>query len=325
MDKVVRVGLLGIGKMGQNHLRILNMLKNVEISFIYDTNRDISNKMANTFNVKVSNDIYEDLPGCDGVIIVTPTFTHFDYINRVSDHVKNIFVEKPLTDTIETSKIILDLAEKKSLNIQVGFIERYNSAVLTLKKILSKNKIINIDFTRTNKMSNRITDCDVVIDLMIHDIDLSIYFNGEVEHIYAHGVINNGMIEYARAVFIHKNGSFSNIVASRITEKRIRQISITTENEYIDCNLSGKEIFINKQSVEQRMDNVSISSNTETIEVVGQESLLIELMDFIKTCKSNSDYFKNNTNLTPPNQHDGMKAMEVAHKVTSLIYNNRPN
>lgn len=324
MNSLIKIGLLGIGKMGQNHLRILSMLKDVEISFIYDVNEEVSNKIASLFNVKVSNNIYEDLKECDGVIIVTPTFTHFDYINKVSDYVKNIFVEKPLTDTIETSKIILKLAEQKSLNIQVGFIERYNSAVLTLKKILSNSKIINIDFTRTNKMSNRITDCDVVIDLMIHDIDLSLCFNGDIDHIYANGVINNGMIEYARAVFIHKNGSFSNLVASRITEKRIRHISVTSEREYIDCNLSGKEVFINKQSVEQRIDNVSISSNTETIEVAGQESLLLELMEFVNLCKNNTvntnKITKTNKDSLPPNQYDGMRAIEIANKITNIIH-----
>ena len=159
---------------------------------------------------------------------------------------------------------------------------------------------------------------------MIHDIDLAVYFNGEIDHIYAHGVINNGMIEYARAVFIHKSGAFSNLVASRITEKRIRQISVTTENEYIDCNLSGKEVFINKQSVEQRMDNVSISSNTETIEVVGKESLLVELMDFINMCKNDARYvgmdYKGDKNNISPSQYDGMRAMEIANRVINLIY-----
>lgn len=328
MDKLVRIALLGIGKMGQNHLRILSMLKNVEIVFIYDTNKDLCIYFAKKFNVKVSDDIYADLKLCDGVIIVTPTFTHFDYISKVSDYVKNIFVEKPLTNTLETSKIILDLAKNKGLNIQVGFIERYNPVILTLKNILSNtSNVINIDFIRTNKMSKRITDCNVVIDLMIHDIDLSIYFNGEIDHIYAHGVVVDNMIEYARAIFIHKNGAFSNIVASRITEKRIRQIIVTTNNEYIDCNLSSKEVFVNKQSVEQRLDNVSISANMETIEVVGQESLLTELIDFINLCRNNKDNNSSldsiNNSLKLPNQYDGMIAMEIANKVENLIHNHK--
>ncbi len=319
MDKPIKIALFGIGKMGQNHLRILSMLKDVEIAFLYDTNQELCQVMSERFGVKILKDIDEDLKSCDGAIIVTPTFTHFDYINKVSDYDKNIFVEKPLTNTLESTQIILTLAKEKSLNIQVGFIERYNPAVLTLKNILTPNthKIINIDFIRTNKMSSRITDCDVVIDLMIHDIDLALNFNGDVRDIYAHGVVINDMIEYARACIIHTNGSFSNIVASRITEKRRRQISITTNNEYIDCNLLRKEVFVDKQSVEQRLDNVSISANTETIEVRGQESLLSELIDFVSLCKNVPSSLSANR----PNQNDGMKAMRIAHQIQDIIHN----
>ena len=313
MDKITKIALLGIGKMGQNHLRILNMLKDVEIAFIYDINEEACREIAKKFNLKVSNDLDSDLAKCDGCIIVTPTFTHFDYINKVSDYVKNIFVEKPLTNTLESSQIILDLTKQKGLNIQVGFIERYNPAIITLKNILQNtHKIINIDLTRTNKMSNRITDVDVIIDLMIHDIDLALNLNGEVAEVYSQGVIINGMIEYARAILTHKNGIFSNILASRITEKRIRQISITTDSEYIDCNLLSKEVFVNKQSVEQRFGNVSISSNTETIEVQARESLLLELIDFINLCKG--EKIKN-----IPNQYDGMMAMKIAYKIQEQI------
>lgn len=316
MNNPTKIALLGIGKMGQNHLRILSMLKDIEITFIYDINEELCKETAHQFNVKISKDLDKDLKQCDGVIIVTPTFTHFDYINKVSDYVKNIFVEKPLTNTLESSQTIVNLAKQKSLNIQVGFIERYNPAIITLKTILENtNKIINIDFTRTNKMSSRIVDVDVIIDLMIHDIDLALNLNGEVKEIYAKGVVINNMIEYARAILTHNNGSFSNIVASRITEKRIRQISITTDNEYIDCNLLSKELFVNKQSVEQRFGNVSISSNTETIEVRGQESLLLELIDFTALCKG----IKNQKHKLP-NQYDGMLAMKIAYQIQNLIH-----
>lgn len=323
MGKIVKIALFGIGKMGQNHLRILSMLKDVEVAFLYDVNLELCESLSKSFGIKVLENLDEDLKDCDGAIIVTPTFTHFDYVNKVSDYVKNIFVEKPLTDTLDTTQIILDLAKQKSLNIQVGFIERYNPAIITLQNILRDTKIVNIDFIRTNKMSSRITDVDVVIDLMIHDIDLALHFNGDIADIYAHGVVMEGMIEYARACIIHKNGAFSNIVASRITEKRIRQISVTTHNEYIDCNLLRKEVFVDKQSVEQRLDSVSISANTETVEVRGQESLFSELLDFVNLCKDSKSHQTPSapSRINRPNQHDGMKAMQVAYKIQSLIHN----
>lgn len=317
-NKIVRIGLLGIGKMGQNHLRNLNMLKNVEVSFIYDVNKELLEKTAKEFSLRAlenESELENALRVSDGVIIVTPTFTHYDYIQNVANHIKNIFVEKPLTDTLQTTQIIVEMAKQKNLNIQVGFIERYNPAISALKKLLKNSgRIFNIDFTRTNKMSNRITDVDVVMDLMIHDIDLSLLFNGEVEEIYAHGVVINGIIEYARANLTHKNGSFSTITASRVTEKRIRQISVTCEDMYVDCNLLSKEVLVNKQTLEQHLHNISISSRQESIEVLAQEALLLELLDFSEIAYGKSQ------KVSPPNEIDGANAMLIADEIQRLIH-----
>lgn len=311
-NKVVRIGLLGTGMMGQNHLRNLAMMKQVEIAFIYDSNNDTCAKLSTQYAVKVSDNLDKDLQEVDGVIIVTPTFTHADYIKQVSKYVKNIFVEKPLADTLESSKEIVQLAKDLQLNIQVGFIERYNPAVVALKKVVkNSNHIINIDFSRTNKVSNRITDVDVVIDLMIHDIDLALSLNGKPRKVEAHGYRKGEMIEYARAIITHENGTFSNVVASRITEKRIRHISATCDDMYIDCNLLSKEVLVNKQTIEQYLENVSISSKSETVDVSPQEGLLLELMDFVKLCQGES--------LQIPNQNDGLLAMEVATEIQNQI------
>lgn len=312
MNKIVKIGLLGVGKMGQNHLRNLSMLKQVEISFIYDLDKEICAKLSKLYNVSVSENLEEDLKNVDGVVIVTPTFTHTDYIKKVSKYVKNIFVEKPLTNTLESSQEIVALSKDLGLNIQVGFIERYNSAVVAVNKVIkNSNHIINIDFSRTNKVSSRITDVDVVIDLMIHDIDLALSINGKYKKIEAHGYVKDGMAEYARAIITHENGSFSNIVASRITEKRIRQLSATCDDMYIDCNLLSKEVFVNKQTIEQYLDNVSISSKSETIDVRPQEGLLLELIDFIRIC--------NGEKIKVPNEYDGLLAMEVANEIQKQI------
>ena len=163
-------------------------------------------------------------------------------------------------------------------------------------------------------MSNRITDVDVVMDLMIHDIDLSLLFNGEVEEIHAHGVVMNGIIEYARANLLHKNGSFSTITASRVTEKRIRQISVTCENMYVDCNLLSKELLVNKQTLEQHLHNISISSRQESIEVRAQEALLLELLDFSEIARGKMP------NPKPPNEIDGKNAMLIANEIQKLIH-----
>ena len=311
-NKTAKIGLLGVGVMGQNHLRNLSMLKQVEITFIYDLDKQACDKISKIYNVPVSDNLERDLKGVDGVIIVTPTFTHFDYIKLVSKYVKNIFVEKPLTSTLETSKEVAKLAKELNLKIQVGFIERYNPAVVALQNVISNSKnTIAIDFSRTNKVSSRITDVDVIMDLMIHDIDLALKFNGDVDKIYAHGYIKNQMIEYARAIITHKNGSFSNILASRITEKRTRNICVTCDDKYIDCNLLSKEIFVNKQTIEQYIDNVSISSKIEIVDVRPQEALLLELVDFAKLC--------NGDDVVVANECSGLAAIEVASVIQKEI------
>ena len=105
---------------------------------------------------------------------------------------------------------MLNLSEKNNLNIQVGFIERYNPAIKQLKKILDQSrKVVSIDFTRTNKISKRITDVDVIIDLMIHDIDLALYLNGPIQSVSAHGFVEDKMIDYASVLLTHTNKNFS--------------------------------------------------------------------------------------------------------------------
>ena len=309
----VKIGLIGLGNMGQNHLRVLSMLKNVDLCFIYDTDAVRVTELSAQYGCPGSVDLDADLAKVDAVVLVTPTSTHHDYIRRVSDHVTTVFVEKPLTDTLETSDEIISLAREKGLRIQVGFIERFNPAVIALRKVLSgKERIINIDFARTNKVSSRITDVDVVTDLMIHDIDLALYLNGPARDVTAYGMLEGGMIAFARATITHLNGSFSNITASRITEKRIRKISITCNDKYIHCNLLRKEVLINKQTIEQYYEKVSISSQEETIDVRPEEALLSELMAFVR-------FAADGDSAVIPTELDGYNAMKVARQVQQII------
>ncbi|PCJ17071.1 MAG: oxidoreductase [Candidatus Cloacimonadota bacterium] len=312
MSKLIKVALLGLGNMGQNHLRNLVMLKNVEVSFIHDLNEEIMKSTSLKYNVPFIVDWRNHLDKVDALIIVTPTNTHYDYIVEAAKYVKNIFVEKPLTHNVETSEKIVSLAKLEKLNIQVGFIERYNPAITSLERVLkNSSKVIAIDFTRTNKVSSRITDVDVVIDLMIHDIDLALNFSGKPKSIAAHGHVKDGMIEYARALITHENGVFSNIVASRITEKRMRHVSSTCEDMYVDCNLLSKTLKVNKQTIEQYLENVSISSKEETIDVRPQEGLLMELIDFTNSCREIVD--------GTPNEKDSLLAIQVASSIQNLI------
>ncbi|WP_303852212.1 Gfo/Idh/MocA family protein [Seleniivibrio woodruffii] len=308
----IKIGLLGIGRMGQNHLRNIMLLKDAELVFIYDVDKDACAKLSAQYGVKVSEDLDADMKTVDGVVIVTPTFTHFDYIKRAAACVKNIFVEKPLTDSAETAKEVVRLAEEKGLNIQVGFIERYNPAVATLKAVMQNSEsVICAEFNRSNKVaSGRITDVDVVIDLMIHDIDLALGLNGNAARVTAHGHRKNGIIEYARALATHENGRVSDITSSRITEKRIRQINVACEDMFIDCNLLNKEVKVHRPAG-QDMPGAVLTAKDEAVEVKLYDALQAELSDFVKLCRGEKTQASD--------VYAGLASLEIAEEIRKQI------
>jgi len=313
-NKLIKVGIIGLGKMGQNHLRVLSMLRSVELVFIYDVNHEHAAGLANNFNVMAAQDLNIVLPNVDAVVICSPTITHADYIRLAAKYVKDIFVEKPLADTLAESKAIFNLSTDLNLNVQVGFIERFNPALVEIKKILDMSQqVINIDFTRTNKLSSRITDVDVVTDLMIHDIDLALNLNGPVKEVAAHGIRDEGMIGFASALLKHNNGRFSRILASRITDKKMRNIQATCTDMFIDCNLLRKEIIILRQSETRQSEGeaYSITANEETVEVRPQEALLSELQAFISTC--------NGEKINVPDVNDGLNAMHICDQIQIAV------
>ena len=220
-----------------------------------------------------------------------------------------------MADTLISAIKVRDLAKTQKLNIQVGFIERFNPAIVEVKKILSTAEhVVSVDFVRTNKLSSRITDVDVVTDLMIHDIDLALYLNGSANHVDAKGVVKNSMIEFAIATLQHANGRFSRIQASRITEKRIRSVQATCTDMYVDCNLLRKEIIIHRDSQTKQVDGEAykISTQEESVEVRPQEALLTELQAFVQSISDPS--------VIKPNEDAGLAAMEICDLIRKSVF-----
>lgn len=314
-DKPIRVGLIGLGRMGQNHLRILSMLKGVELAFVVDTDAAVASRCGAAHGVPGVSSIDDVLDSAEAVVICTPTVTHADYIRMVASKVRNIFVEKPLADTLEEATRVARFAVEKGLNVQVGFIERFNPAVQSLKQVLDKSeRVISIDFTRTNKLSARITDVDVVTDLMIHDIDLALYLNGPARSVAAHGFAHGKMIDFVSALITHENGRFSRIQASRITEKKMRLIEATCVDMFVDCELLRKEIIISRQSEIRQAEGqpYTISAVQEAIEVRPQEALLSELQAFVASCRG-----QQSTDL--PGVQDGLASMQICDDIQKAV------
>ena len=312
----IKVSILGMGKMGKNHLRVLSMLKGVIVAKIFDLNEIELKLLSEQYGVPYTMDATEALEGVDAAIIVTPTSTHYEYFELCVGRVNNVFIEKPLAQSFTQAQKIKELVTEHNMFVQCGFIERFNPVVAELKKILKSSKVINADFFRTNRLSNRITDVDVVLDLMIHDIDLALYLNGPVRDVVAYGKKQNGLIAFASAIFKHQNGSLSRIIASRITEKKIRSIQVTTEDAYLDAELVRKELLVHKQSATSVSSNETyvISSLEQQIEVKPQEALLSELHAFVARCSGDQS-------VEVPDVDAGVDSLRLSQLVCTSIEN----
>jgi predicted dehydrogenase len=311
----VRIGLIGLGRMGQNHLRVLNLLGAADLRWVHDFNTVHGEAIATAAGVPHVSDVAAALTEVEAVVIASPTTTHADYVRLAVEHVGHLFVEKPLTERLDTSLALRDLAVHHGAHIQVGFIERFNPAVVQMKQLLDRSEqVVSVDFVRTNKISSRITDVDVVTDLMIHDIDLALHLNGPVTQVTAHGVAEGPMIDYAAALLTHVNGRFSRIQASRITDKKMRSIQATCKDMFVDCELLRKEITISRHTdIEQRPgEPYRITQTEEAIEVQPREALQLELQAFLAGCRSTPS-------IDAPGADAAVAAMDVCEQVLTSI------
>jgi len=312
----LKVALLGIGRMGRNHLRVLSILKDVEITNIYDVNESELQKLAAQYQLPYTTNINDAIEGADAVVIVTPTSTHYEYFKLCVGKVKNVFIEKPLATSFEQALEIKALATEHDMFVQCGFIERFNPVVAGLKQVLAHEKVINADFTRTNRLSSRITDVDVILDLMIHDLDLALYLNGPIKNVVAYGKKEHGLVAFASAMLHHENGALSRVLASRMTEKKIRSIQVTTDNSYIDAELVRKELLVHKQStVSQEVGKPYVVSSLEQqLEVKPQEALLVESQAFIAACLGQVD-------ADLPDIDSGVESLRISKLISEQIEN----
>jgi predicted dehydrogenase len=271
---------VGLGQMGVNHLNNLLNIKNINLINIYDKIK--RKELENKYNTKFSENIKEVINNSDAIIIATPTTTHFKYFLECSKKIKNIFIEKPLVTDIKQFKKILQITKKKKINLKVGYIERYNPTIQLIKKILKKNKILNLDFIRTNNRQNKIKDTNIIFDIMTHDIDLALYLSGDVKRIASSGVKKRNKIKFAISTLEHKNKCITRILSNSECAKRIRTLNITTEKNYISANLLTREIIITKKNFGKKSNNLE-----KKIYAPNKNALLEELKDFIKSCKKN--------------------------------------
>ncbi|MFA6549314.1 MAG: Gfo/Idh/MocA family oxidoreductase [Candidatus Margulisiibacteriota bacterium] len=244
----LKIGVIGVGSMGQNHARVLaSYVKGVQLVAIADANETLAAEVAGKYAVESLLDYHAILPLVEAVIVATPTSTHFSVGKECLEAGKHVLIEKPLAPAPAEALALAELAKSKGLVLAVGLIERFNPAFTELRKLIRKEKIIGINIKRTSPFPTRITDANVVQDMMIHDLDLLnvLLAHDEIETLTAEGKkVKTKNLDFVSATVHFTSGVVARVVADRVADDKIRKISVTTEDRMVEADLLNKQVYV---------------------------------------------------------------------------------
>ncbi len=259
MEKL-KIGVIGTGHLGKLHTKMFCEIANCELIGIYDSNTSQAETVGKEFDTKIFNNIDDLLTSVDAVSVAATTSAHYELVKKSLLNSKHVFVEKPITATITEAEEIVKLAEAKKLNLQVGHIERFNPALISLDKYILEPMFIQTD--RLAQFNPRGTDVAVVLDLMIHDIDIILSLvNSNVKHVDASGVaVVSDTIDIANARLQFDNGAVANVTASRISQKKMRKMRIFQRDNYLSLDfITGVSEVFRLMPVDEKVDSTLIS------------------------------------------------------------------
>lgn len=238
---MLKFGVVGAGHLGKIHIKILKAAGFAEIVGFYDVSEEVRKSVEEEFGVKAYDDLEELVHAVDVVDIVTPTITHFEIAQLAMRNFKHVFIEKPLTETLEESRKLIGLATEANVKVQVGHVERFNPAFVAVREEL--NDPMFIETHRLAQFNPRGTDVSVVLDLMIHDIDVILsVVNSNVKNIAASGVaVVSDTPDIANARIEFDNGCVANITASRMSMKNMRKARFFQKDAYVAVDFLNKE------------------------------------------------------------------------------------
>jgi len=244
-DTTIHIGVIGVGHLGQHHVKHLRALLGVNLTGLYDLDIHRAQEIAQQYETHVFKSLDECLRASDACCVVTPTSAHTAVAEACIRAGKHVFIEKPITSTVEEADSLLELAEQNDVRIQVGHIERLNPALLPLKDYPMEPKYIEVQ--RLAPYTARGTDVPVVLDLMIHDLDILLALvKSPVKNIRASGVsIMTESVDIANARIRFQNGTVANVTSSRIAKDKVRKIKIFQKDLYItiDFLLGLTEVY----------------------------------------------------------------------------------
>ena len=252
MTKNIKVAVIGAGMMGKNHMKTYKSLNGVELVGVYDIFPEAAKAAAETFGIRAFSSMEEVAENVEAVSVVTTSVTHADVGEFFLNKGIHCMMEKPLACTEEECQRLISAAAKNNVVLLVGHIERFNPAVEQMGKLLSDtSKIRSLTAQRMSAASGRITDVDVSMDLMIHDVEvIQSLVKSPVVNIQAASVKTKESPmgkDYITALLEFENGATANITASRITQARVRTLTVTTDTNYIDMDFINQSINVHSQ------------------------------------------------------------------------------
>jgi predicted dehydrogenase len=324
---MLKVGVFGTGHLGKFHLNNWKLIADAEIVGFYDPNDDTAIEVANKYKIKRFTDPGALMNICDAVDIIAPTPTHFSLCEMAIRKGKHVFVEKPLANDMEEARTLLKLVKESNVKLQVGHVERFNPAFLALEGIPLQPMFIEVH--RLAEFNPRGTEVSVILDLMIHDIDIILHIvKSEVKNIYSSGVaVMTDTPDIANVRIEFNNGCVANLTSSRISMKKMRKMRIFQKDAYIGVDfLNKKSEIISLNHSENIKDGFSFEietmNGTKSIlvrnpEVPDINAILLELEKFTDSVLQNKP--------TLVSELDGYRAMDIAHQILQKIKYNSIN
>ena len=324
-DKKPKIGVVGAGHLGKHHIKHLSNHKGVDFVGVFDTNEDSLKNICDEFSVKPLQSLEELISLCEAVNIVTPTNTHFDIARKFLNQKKDVFIEKPITNTVEEALSLINLAKTNECILQVGHIERFNPTINKLKELVDNPHYIEIE--RLAPFQARGTEVPVVLDLMVHDIDLILEMvNSPLESIQASGAkMMSNSIDLAHAHIKFQNGVVANLKSSRIAQNYVRKIRTYQKNFYSITDLMIPQIELyglkHHNAFSKELKSQEFETNTglktlyyEKFVPENKDALLEEINDFIHCINTRSK----------PNVDGqaGANALEIALQIENEIFLN---
>ena len=321
---MLKVGVLGVGHLGKFHLNNWKEIEGIELVGFCDPSDLNAKEVADKYDLKRFKNADQLIEACDAVDIVAPTIEHFELCKKAILKSKHVFVEKPLANTMEEAREIVKLAKEANIKFQVGHVERFNPALLAAKEHDLQPMFIEVH--RLSQFNPRGTDVSVILDLMIHDIDIILSLvKSNVKNIFANGVnVLSETPDIANVRIEFDNGCVANLTSSRISMKKMRKMRLFQKDSYVGIDFLNKKTEIIKYKTPEDKNVFSFDIETghgkKTIAIASpvikeNNAIKMELESFAEAIDKNK---------TPVvTEIDGYRAMEVAHRILEKISRNQ--